>query len=61
MYSLVTGDLIGNVGPQASGSELAHAALSGTETPGRLRAWMRTELAAHQRDRLLTEPGNAAT
>ena len=61
MYSVVTGDLIGDVGPQASGSELAHTALSGTERPGRFQAWMRTELAAHQRDRLLTESGDAAT
>jgi hypothetical protein len=61
MYSLVTGDLIGDVGPQASGSELAHTAQSGTARPGRLQAWMRTALAARQRDRLLTEPGDAAT
>ena len=61
MYSLVTGDLIGDVGPQASGSELAHTALSGTERPGRLQAWMRTALAARQWDRLPTQPGDAAT
>ena len=61
MYFLVTGDLIGAVGPQASGSELAHTALSGTERPGRLQAWMRTALAARQRDRLPTQPGDAAT
>jgi hypothetical protein len=61
MYSLVTGDLIGDVGPQASGSEPAHMTPSGTGRPGRLQAWMRTEPAAHQRDRLLTEPGDAAT
>jgi len=56
MYSLATGD----VRPQATGSELAHTAPSGTGRPGRLRAWMRA-LAARQRDRLLTEPGDAAT
>jgi hypothetical protein len=57
MYNLATGD----VGPRASGSELAHTAPSGTGRPGRLRAWMRTEPSAYQRDRLLTEPGDAAT
>lgn len=60
MYSLVTGDLIGAVGPRASGSELAHTALSRTGRPGRLHPWMCTALAAHQRDRLHTEPGDAA-
>ena len=61
MYSLVTRYLIGDVGPQASGSELAHTTPSETGRPGRLHAWMRTEPAAHQRDRLHTEPGDAAT
>ena len=60
MYSLVTADLAGGVGPQASGSELAHTTPRGTGRPGRLPACMRTEPAGRQPDRLLTEPGSAA-